>query len=198
MGYLISGLFLKECPNASALRDALPPSIGFNLYHHPQLDIYAIDAFRPSKPNAYPLTSPIPSVDLPLELGPHLQTVTAAYNVAVTGHVADGFKRSYVNLAESLSAKLGQSILAVYTNDDYADFACIASQGALVQMTALCGEQIIRFSHSTIETVEPDDERQLHQGAAKLFAQFTNGAPEIFGFGAWDPPENYGLVPAGT
>src|SRR5262245_31218442 len=126
MGYLISGLIVRSMPNAAALRDALPAASDFCIYQHPELGLFAIDIFRANRPNDWPLTTPIPATDIPLELAPHNAVVSAAYGEALAQRAANGIKRSYINLAELFSVRLEQPVFAVFADDDDADFACVA------------------------------------------------------------------------
>lgn len=198
MGASISGLFLLQAPRVDVVRAALPPSVGLALYVHPDLGVYVIDAFRASKPPSHALASQIPSAELPLELGPHLAVLTDAYVEAHNRRAANGFKRLYVNVAERLSACLGQPVLAVDCDDDESDFACVADQGRLVELTALCGGQIYRFENGALRITPAEDGQELHGEASAMFARFTGKSAAQFGFGSWDPPPNFGLRPLGA
>ncbi|MDQ8036393.1 MAG: hypothetical protein REI12_03160 [Pedobacter sp.] len=184
---------MKEKPAPEALRQALPSSIGFNIYFHPTLSVYAIDTFRPSKPPTYPLTTPIPSIDIPLELGSHLSEIAEAYAEAKRQQVANGLPRSYINIAESLSKSLNQPVLAVFSDDDVCDFACIAEKGVIKSLWARCGEVEYRFENETLQSNRAAEDTHIHQNAAEAIKIFTGGSPELIGFGLLDPPDNFGL-----
>jgi hypothetical protein len=197
MGHLISGLFTRQAPAQADLRAALPDSIAFRVYRHPELGIYAVEGVRPAKPSIYPLSTTFPTVDLPLELGGHLQFLVDAYETARESGEANGIKRAYINLAETVSASLGTGVLAVCSDDDGVDFACIAEGGVATQVWAACGPKCLQVSEAAA-TWQPANETVLHQNAGAAFSRFTGADPVRFGFGSWDPPEAYGLVLVGT
>ena len=51
----------------------------------------------------------------------------------------------------SLSAALGQPVLSIYSDDDEADFACLAAGGLASNVTALCDETVLRYVNGLIE-----------------------------------------------
>ena len=197
MGYLISGLFFAQRPAEPLLRQALPSSISYSVYRHPTADVYAVDGFRPTKPSNYPLSTLFPSADLPLELGAHLKLLSGAYEEARAAGEANGIKRAYVNLAEIVSSALGTSVLAICTDDDETDFACVAAAGIATEVWARCGERSVRLSGGALSWSEADAP-VLHANAAQAFGSFTGTDPIAFGFSTWDPPHEYGLVLLGT
>jgi hypothetical protein len=193
LGYLISGVFARHLPDARVLRHALPESMGFELYRHRELDVFAISMFRCTAPPDYPLSASIPTKDLPLELGPHLLALSEAYQRAHRKKQANGIKRSYVNLAESLSAALNQAILVVFTDDDEDDFACVAEIGRLTYLSARCGVEEVYFKDGLVQW-RPIEEPVLHKNASDVFANFVDGDPGLAGFGSFDPPDMFGFV----
>jgi hypothetical protein len=197
MGYLISGLIVRKPPTEAELRSALPKSIAFRIYEQPELGFYAVEGFRPSRPSDYPLSTAIPATDIPLELGPHLSELSAAYETARAMGEANGIKRAYVNLAESVSVSIGTPVLALFTDDDGVDFACIAEAGHATSVWAQCGSKRLKLTGSKTDWQEIA-EPVLHQNAAEAFRDFTGADPALFGLGLWDPPDAYGLVRGGT
>lgn len=194
MGYLITGMFLLERPSQAALRVALPASVEFRIYEHPELQIYAIGGFRQTKPSAYPLSMPFSTADVPLELGPHLSLHLGEYQKLQELGVADGFKRAYMNLAEIVSAALGKAVLTLFTDDDGIDFACIAQSGRVSLLWAQCGTDVLKIDGASVAWLPLGELPLLHQNAALAFRQFTGKDPQMFGFGSWDPPHNFGLL----
>lgn len=194
----ISGFFVLQKPQGETIRAVLPSSVGVAVYVHPELHVYAIDAYRAAKPANHALTSQIPAADLPLDLGTHLSVLSDAYAQARSRQTANGFKRLYVNVAELLSSRLKQPVLAVNCDDDESDFACIAVEGRLVELTARCGDTIYGFQNGVLQSVAAGDEHELHSGASSMFARFTGKSPAQFGFGSWDPPLNFALVAVGA
>lgn len=194
MGYLITGMFLLERPSQDALRAALPASVEFRIYEHPELQIYAVGGFRRIKPSAYPLSMPFSTADVPLELGPHLSLLSEEYRKLQDLGVADGFKRAYLNLAEIVSAALGTAVLTLFTDDDGIDFACIAQSGRVSLLWAQCGTDSLKIDGASVVWRPLGELTSLHQNAALAFRHFTGKDPQMFGFGSWDPPHHFGLL----
>jgi hypothetical protein len=192
--YLVSMHLTKKQPNAEAIRHALPPSIGFTLYRHSELDVFAIDTFAEIDSPQNPFTSGAPGRDLSLELGSHLQSLTEAYEKLRRSRGANGIKRSYINLTEILSEAIGQPVLSICADDDDLDFACLAKVGMTSFMIALCDESVIRFVNGTVEITAASDEIKLHQNAIEAFEDFTGFSAETIGLGSWDPPADFGFV----
>jgi hypothetical protein len=167
--------------------------MGFEVYRHRQLDVFAISMFRRSAPADYPLSASIPTKDLPLELGPHLVALNEAYQMAHRRMQANGIKRSYVNLAESLSTALNQAVLAVFADDDEDDFACVAETGRLTYLSARCGGEDVCFKDGKLQWWAIN-EPILHKNASHAFATFVDGDPGLAGFGSFDPPDMFGFV----
>jgi hypothetical protein len=194
MGYLLSMHLAKNAPDRARLRAALPQSVGFEVYWNESLGLYGIDTFRASKPNRWPFTSATPATDLPLELGPHLNDVSKAYEVLRASGPCNGLKRSYVNLVELLSQSVSQPVLTIYADDDEADFACLAEGGRAVAMVARCDETVLRFENGSTNLKPAGEDRVLHAYAAEMVRAFSGRDPLKAGMSSWDPPENYGFV----
>jgi len=118
MGYLVACHFTKQAPSGSSVRGALSPSIGFAIYRHQVLPLFAIDTFRAAKPSRSPFSVATPTTDLPLELAPDLAPLSVLYEQLKEEGIANGLKRSYINLACILCSCLGQDVLSVYGDDD--------------------------------------------------------------------------------
>lgn len=198
MGELVSMHLIKQRPEVDAIRAVLPSSIGFRVYRHGSLALFAIDTFGKDKPPQYPFTSATPAADLPLELGPHLRSLTAAYEYARRAGGANCIKRSFINLAEALSEALGQTVLSICSDDDELDFACLASGGVASVVTALCDETIVRYVNGTTQIAPAGDELSLHQHAIEAFEEFTGASAETIGLGSLDSPDDFGFVASGT
>jgi len=198
MGYLVSMHLIKQRPHPDAVRAALPPSIGFQLYRHGGSDLFAIDTFSSARPPQHPFCSGTPAADLSLELGPHLRSLASVYEDLRGSGGANCIKRSYVNLAEALSKSLGQPVLTICADDDELDFACLASGGLALRVTALCDETIVRYADGMTDVESADEDRLLHQYAAEAFEEFTGVSAEEVGLGSWDPPADFGFMRADT
>jgi hypothetical protein len=195
MGNYFVGMHLtKQPPEAEAIRDALPPSIGFRVYRHSTLDIFAINTFAGTDPPRYPFTNDTSARDLSLELGHHLRSLAETYEKLRRSGGANGIKRSYINLAEKLSEVLGQPVLSICSNDDDLDFACLAEKGMAAIIIALCDETLVRYVNGITEITAAGEEMRLHQYAIEAFEDFTGAGAETIGLGLWDPPVDFGFV----
>lgn len=192
--YFVSMHLTKQQPEAEAIRNILPPSIGFRVYRHNTVDIFAIDTFAETEPPPHPFTSDTPAKDLSLELGSHLHSLAAAYEKLRRSGGANGIRRSYINLAEMLSGAIGQPVLSICSNDDDLDFACLAANGMAFGIIALCDETVVRCVNGATELTAAGDEIRLHQYAMEAFEDFTGINAEIIGLGAWEPPPDFGFV----
>ena len=195
MGYLVSLHLVRQQPEAETIRAALPSSIGFRLYRHGSLQLFAIDTFGATNPPRYPFTSQTPADGLSIEFGTHLRSLAEAYENARQSGGANGIKRTYINLAERLSEALAQPVLSVNADDDEADFACLAARGVASMIIALCDETIVRYFDGKTSVAPAGDERMLHQNASEAFEDFTGASAEIIGLGSWDAPDDFGFVP---
>ncbi|MDP3287519.1 MAG: hypothetical protein Q8M64_04355 [Methyloversatilis sp.] len=195
MGYLISCHFTQHRPHVTSVRPALPGSIGFRVYRHKTLPLFAIDTWRATKPSRYPFTAATPATDLPLELPERLASLSAIYEHLQQQGGANGLKRSYINLSAMLSNALEQPVLSVYADDDGNDFACLAEQGTLTSLVAKCGEFVVRVEPGSDARLEQEaNPPGLHALAARhLQASFGIAGSEI-GLGSFDPPEDFGFV----
>lgn len=195
MGYLVSGHFTQHRPQVAGLRSVLPLSIGFRVYRHNSLPLFAIDTWRASKPSHYPFTVATPAIDLPLQLPERWASLSAIYEDLQHRGGSNGLKRAYLNLSTMLSRALGQPVFSMYADDDGNDFACLAAQGTLVSLVARCGEYVVRAEPGADARVEREvNEPELHGLAARhLQASFGIVGSEI-GLGSLDPQEDFGFV----
>jgi hypothetical protein len=133
------------------------------------------------------------SIDIPLELPESLSTLTETYKRLLKERVANGLKRSYINLSSLLSNVLQQRVLTLCSNDDGLDFSCLTESGLLISLVALCGKYIVRFEQGAQVLLEPRPEaRQLHELVSEhLRACFGIDGAEL-GVGSWDGPEWFG------
>jgi hypothetical protein len=199
MGYFVSCHFTQHRPRMADVRSALPPSLGFRVYRHQTLPLFAIDTWRATKPPRYPFTTATPATDLPLELPEHLAPLSAIYEQLHRQGNANGLKRSYINLSASLSQALGRPVLSVYADDDENDFACLTDQGTLVSLVARCGEFVVRMDPvADVRLEQGANALKLHELAA-LHLQASFGIPgSQAGLGSFDPPEDFGFVELGA
>ena len=196
MGYLVCMHLTRQQPEEDALRAVLPSSIGFRVYRHGTLAVFAIDTFGATRPPQHPFTTFTPAADLSTEFAPHLRSLADAYDEARRSGRANGIRRAYVNLAEALSEALGQPVLSICADDDELDFTCLAEGGVVTAVTALCDDTVVRFVNGTMSIWPAGDERPLHQHAVEAFEDFTGASAETIGLGTWDPPDDFGFVPA--
>ncbi|HEV2799593.1 MAG TPA: hypothetical protein VGW12_03805 [Pyrinomonadaceae bacterium] len=194
MGELVSMHLIKQQPETDAIRSALPSSVGFRIYRHSSLNLFAIDTFRGDKPPLYPFTSSTPATDLSTELGSHLSSLASVYEGARRSGYANCIKRSYINLAEALSEALRQPVLSICSDDDDSDFACLSVSGRASVVIALCDDNVVRYANGTTEIVPASDEHMLHQYAIEAFEEFTGASAETIGLGSSDPPDDFGFV----
>jgi hypothetical protein len=178
------------------VRSALPQSIGFAIYRHQALPLFAIDTFRAAKPSRFPFSVATPATDLPLELSPDLAALSMLFEQLRQEGIANGLKRSYINLACILSSSLGLDVLSVYADDDGNDFACLAAQGKTARIAARCGNQVVGFENGQVSrTVLESDDVILHQIVSRQFESFTGHPASVIGLGSFNTPENRGFVP---
>jgi len=194
MGYLVACHFAHRAPSASRVRNALPPSIGFNVYRHHALKLFAIDTFRAAKPSRHPFSVATPATDLTFEQ-PDLAPLNALYDRLREEGIADGLKRAYISLACILSSCLSQDVLSVFADDDGNDFACWSSQGKTARVTARCGNQIVGFENGQVSrTPDLSDNVTLHQVISQHFELFTGYPASAIGLGSFNAPETRGFV----
>jgi hypothetical protein len=200
MGYFISGHFLQQEPKLALVRAALPRSIGCRVLRHQTLPLFGVDTFRvASPPGRWPFAAATPATDLPAELPATLSSLSAVYERLRSEGVANGLKRSYINLSCLLSGALRHPVLTVYSDDDGNDFACLTRPGALVSLAARCGDYVVRFAEGGQASLEagPED-RVLHALAAEhLQASFGIDGAEL-GMCSFEPPEAYGFEELAT
>jgi hypothetical protein len=196
MGYLVACHFTRQAPSGSSVRGALPQSIGFAIYRHQALRLFAIDTFRAAKPSRFPFSVATPAADLPLELPPDLAALSTLFEQLREEGIANGLKRSYINLACILSSCLGLDVLSVYADDDGNDFACVAAHGKAARIAARCGNQVVGFENGRVSrTVNESDDVILHQIVSRQFELFTGHPASAIGLGSFNAPENRGFVP---
>jgi len=195
MGYLISGHFMLERPNPERVRAALPSSVGFGIYRHESVAVFAIDTFRASKPSHYPLSTATPGTDLPLQLPPDLQAVNDLYEELRKKGTANGLKRSYISLSRMLSAALAQPLLSAFSDDEGSDFACVSRSGTTARVVARCGDDLVLFDNGRLSITKPEAKRTLHAVLSKEFELFTGKPATALGLGTFDPPDVFGFVP---
>jgi hypothetical protein len=181
------------------VRAALPSSIGFVIYRHNRLPLFAIDTFRASKPPRYPFSAATPATDLPLELPSVLNALTTLYEQLKEQGTANGLKRAYINLSCILSSCLDQDILSVFADDEGNDFACLSTKGRAVRITARCGDQVISFDNEQLSTIQDEsDNATLQEIVSRQFELFTGHPASTVGLGSFDPPQNRGFVAIGN
>jgi len=195
MGYLVTGHFTLEKPNPERVRAALPTPVGFGIYRHESLAVFAIDTFRASKPTHYPLSTATPGTDLPLQLPPDLQAVNDIYEELRKKGTANGLKRSYISLSRMLSAGLEQSVLSAFSDDEDCDFACVSRDGTTGRVVARCGDDLILFDKGRLSVTKTEDERTLHAVVSREFELFTGQPASALGLGSFDAPDVFGFVP---
>jgi hypothetical protein len=192
--YFVSMHLTKQQPEAEAIRRVLPSSIGFRIYRHSTLNVFAIDTFAGTVPPRYPFTNQTSAADLSLELGPHLHSLAVTYEKLRRSGGANCIKKAYINLAETLSEVIGQPVLSICSDDDELDFACLAAGGTASIIIALCDETVVRYVNGNTEIITADEEIRLHRYAIEAFEDFTGFNAEIIGLGSWEPPADFGFV----
>jgi hypothetical protein len=190
VGYLIAGHFVKQHPDPITLRTALPAAVGFTVYKHETYSIFAIDTYRASKPSRRPFSVSTPATDISLEVPDKL---TAIYEELRTENAANGFKRSYINLARLLSRALDDEVLSIFADDDGNDFECLSRSGAVVSGKARCERYIVSFGPTHASRTLVTSELHLHQLAASAVTSVLGVPASDLGFGSFDPPENLGF-----
>jgi hypothetical protein len=190
MGYLISGHFVRQRPDAAKLRTALPASIGFTLYEHLAHPVFAIDTYRATKPSRYPFSAATPATDIPLDVSPEL---SAVYEQLRSENAANGLKRSYVNLSRALSSAMSQDVLSVYSDDDGNDFACLSRAGEVLSGIARCEGNVVSFGPSHASRSPASSQSRLHELSSEAVTSFLGVAASDLGFGSFDPPDNLGF-----
>jgi hypothetical protein len=145
MGYLISAYILPGERDFSAL-NTLPSSFGYAVYFHEGIQCHLLDIYASRKPPKFPFCSLVPAAELPLDLATELNLLNQFYEVLVRLNRANGFKRSYVNLALLLSQRLSTDVMSFVTNDDQLDFACTVREGALTRLRFRCDDLLVTYS----------------------------------------------------
>jgi hypothetical protein len=113
-----------------------------------------LDIYASRKPPKFPFCSLAPAADLPLDLPTELSRLNQFYEVLVRLNRANGFKRSYVNLALLLSQWLSSDVMSFVTNDDQLDFACTVRGGALTRLHFRCDDLLVTYSPERL-LIEP-------------------------------------------
>lgn len=152
MGYLITAHVFRDKPDLVRLAE-LPRLIGYRVYHHQAASVYLLDTFRPSKPEKYPFQTLLPAADLPLDLPSALEILDRLYSRLGPLHLANGFKRSYINAALLLSRLLQMPVFSFASDDDDLDFTCSASDGVLNRLKCRCGDLVIFYDLNTLKIV---------------------------------------------
>jgi len=190
MGYLISGHFVRQRPDAARVRAALPMSIGFTLYEHLAHPVFAIDTYRATKPSQYPFSAATPATDIPLDVSPEL---SAVYEQLRSESAANGLKRSYINLSRALSSAMSQDVLSVYSDDDGNDFACLSRGGEVLSGIARCEAYVVSFGPSHASRAPASSQSRLHELSSGAVTSFLGVAASDLGFGSFDPPDSLGF-----
>jgi hypothetical protein len=159
MGYLISAHIVRDRPDIDRVAE-LPASIGHRIYYHRSANVYVIDTFRAARPPAYPFQTPVPAVDIPLELPPELDALESIYNYLNKLQLANSFKKSYINFGLLLNRLLGLPILSFISDGDEWDFACTVAEGSLSRLKCRCGDMVITFQddNTRIQPLVPEFE----------------------------------------
>jgi hypothetical protein len=153
MGYLISAHILAGECDFNALGQ-LPPSFGYAAYFHEGMGCYLLDLYASRKPPKYPFCSLVPTADLPLDLPTELSALSQFYQILGRLNRANGFKRSYVNLALLLSQRLSTDVMSFVADDDGLDFACTVRGGALTRLRFRCVDLLVTYTPSGL-LIEP-------------------------------------------
>jgi hypothetical protein len=194
MGHLVAGHLTVERPDPGRIRGALPASVGFSVWRHGSLPLFAVDTFAAARPPQRPLSVATPALDLPLELPPDLAPLDVLHERLRADGAAGGFHRAYVALSRLLSAALRQRVLSLYADDDESDFACLSASGKLEHLSARCGDRLVAFEHGQLE-LAPAQDGGLHAVASRAFEEFTGYPASALGLGTRAPPPRLGLVP---
>jgi len=153
MGYLISAHILPAERDFRELNQ-LPASFGYVVYFHEGIRAYILDLYAARKPPRFPFCSLVPAADIPLELPAELNVLNKFYETLVRLNRANGFKRSYVNLALLLSQRLSTDIISFISDDDGLDFACTVRNGVLTRLRFRCDDLLASYT-STGLVIEP-------------------------------------------
>ncbi len=157
MGYLISAHIVRDEPDVAIL-SGLPASIGRHVYRHRLAGVYLIDTFRASRPPGYPFQTPLPAIDIPLDLPPELNILEQVYRSLDKLKLANAFKKSYINFGLILNGLLGQPVMSFISDDDEWDFACTIADGSLSRMKCRCGDLVIIYQNddTSIQPLVPE------------------------------------------
>jgi hypothetical protein len=173
MGYVISAHIVRVKP-ADCRLSFLPPSVGSRLYFHRSARVCLIDAYRSSKPAAFPFQSMLPAADIPLELPAELSDLERVYAWLSKNKQANSFKMTYINFSILLSKALGQQVLSFISDDDEMDFTCIAAGGALERLRCRSADLEITFADGRVKIqplqFESDDDADLLTNVGDLRA----------------------------
>lgn len=144
MGYLVTAHATKAMPSMAAL-STLPPSIGWAIHHHSGEEAYFVDAFKAGRPQSWPFTSAPPTKDIPLELPPELEPLSALYKALEGAQLADAFKRGFLNLNLAISKALNLQVCSFCSDDDGLDFVVLSDSGRLSRLHCQCGDLEVFF-----------------------------------------------------
>jgi hypothetical protein len=94
-----------------------------------------------------------------LEFPAELHDLKAVYDVIYKLRLANGFKKSYINFGLLLNRQLQTPVLSLIADDDEADFACTAADGAISRLKCRCGDLVITHENgkTQIQPLMPED-----------------------------------------
>lgn len=158
MGYLITAHVFRDKPDVSRLAE-LPKSIGYRVYLHRTANLYLLDNIRPAKPSQYPFQTLLPTVDIPLELPAGLESLERLYSWLGPLNLANGFKKSYINVSLLLNRLLQIPVFSFASNDDELDFTCSTANGTLSRLKCRCGDLVISYDNKSVQVIPlvPED-----------------------------------------
>jgi hypothetical protein len=184
MGYLVAAHLFKESPTPEQLA-FLPASIAWTLFHDASFNAFYLDTFSAARAPKWPFTFLPPAKDLPLELPAQLAALSRVYLFLEEEHLANGLKRTVLNLNLALSKQLQTSVCSVYSDDDGLDFASVSANGELQRLRCRCGDLEITYELGQV-TVQPlisedgesTDASAVHDPDAGIVVQARTPAPE--------------------
>ena len=178
MGYLTTAHVFRETPHIARLAE-LPKSIGYRVYLHRAVNHYFLDTFRAAKVPQYPFQTVLPSVDIPLELPPGLETLEQVYSQLTSLSLANGFKRSYINGALQLNRLLQVPVFSFVSDDDDLDFTCTAADGSLGRLKCRCGDLVISYAAKKVQVSPLVPEAEVDEDALTDTDALKSALPDV-------------------
>jgi hypothetical protein len=184
MGYLVAAHVTRTAPDVARLK-MLPPGLAWAVYRDQDVPAWYLDTFKADRKKKWLFASPTLTRDFPIDLPDNLGVLTRVYAALQSAHLANGFKRGFLNANLFISKILQRPVCSFYSDDDGLDFACVSDNGVLQRLRCECGDLEIAYQNGRV-TIQPlqleieadegdlTDFRQLHDPEAGVAVMERN------------------------